>query len=442
MNSVNPPNPTGSFTTLDDWLPWLETLSPREIVLGLERVREVLDCLDLPQPNLVLNIAGTNGKGSTVAMLEAILRSNGAKTGCYTSPHLSHFNERIRIDGESASDGEIINALERVEVARGDVPLTYFEFGTLAALVAFDAAEVDTLILEVGMGGRLDAVNAVEPDACLITNVSLDHCAWLGDDTESIGAEKAGIMRAGKPVVFGAKSVPRAIKAHAEKIGAGLLLAGVDFDVELPDRTSGWSWRGQSHELTDLALPALRGEVQLQNAAAVLSLLEALGLDQLLNRKTIDSAFASLRLPGRFQVLDYDKKWILDVAHNAGSALALSAAIAGIPELAGAGKTIAVVGMLADKDVEGIVMLLRDQVDLWVAVTVAGNRAEKAATLARTIANCCNKPCLVAADISSALEYADMHTTHVDAVLVAGSFYLIGPTLQWLRKTQNNAANL
>ena len=259
MKPGNPRNPTGSFTTLDQWLPWLESLSPREIVLGLERVRTVLDRLELQKPALVINVAGTNGKGSSVAMLEALLSSAGRKTACYTSPHLQHYNERIRIDGRSASDEQIIEALVTVEASRDDVPLTYFEFGTLAALAAFDAANADTLILETGMGGRLDAVNAVEPDACLITNISLDHCAWLGDDIESIAAEKAGIMRRSKPVVFGSRAVPEAIKMAAKDVGAELLLPGVDYDYQAVPGVTSWSWQGRSTALPELRPPSLSG---------------------------------------------------------------------------------------------------------------------------------------------------------------------------------------
>ena len=201
-------NTTESFSTLDDWLPWLESLSPREIVLGLDRVQEVLERLDLGRPPVVINVAGTNGKGSSVAMLESLHRTAGIRTGCYTSPHLVRYNERIRIDGTPADDDAVIAALKAVEAARQDVPLTFFEFGTLAALKAFDDSGVDAWILEVGMGGRLDAVNAVEPDGSIITNVSLDHCAWLGDDVETIAKEKAGVMRKGRTGVQRAGQTP------------------------------------------------------------------------------------------------------------------------------------------------------------------------------------------------------------------------------------------
>jgi dihydrofolate synthase/folylpolyglutamate synthase len=423
-------NPAGSFRSLDDWLPWLETLSPREIVLGLERVHTVLERLDLARADLVINVAGTNGKGSSVAMLEALLRQDGRKTACYTSPHVSVYNERIRIDGTSASDTQIVEAFRKVESVRGDVPLTYFEFGTLAALVAFAAAGADILILEIGMGGRLDAVNAVEPDGCLITNVTLDHCAWLGDNIESIAAEKAGVMRAGKPCVFGSPIVPLAIRARASDTGAPLLLAGDNFSYQPhAGNTRCWSWRGQHIELDSLQYPVLKGAFQLQNAAAVLALLEALHFDHLLTTTIVDNAFQSLQLPGRFQVVEKRQKWILDVAHNADSARVLSESLA---EFAPEGAAIAVVGMLADKDIPSIVMPLRDQVRLWVAVSVSSKRGNKAALLAKEIANCCNKPCLVCDDIGEAMAFASRSTHSDDVVLITGSFYVVGPGLDWL----------
>jgi len=422
-------NPTDSFTSLDDWLPWLESLSPREIVLGLERVEEMLDRLAVRSPDLVVIVGGTNGKGSSVAMLEALLRGNGVRTGCYTSPHVSRYNERTRIDGQNASDEAIMAALQRVESVRRGIPLTFFEFGTLATLVAFDAAGVEAWILEVGMGGRLDAVNAVEPDASLITNVSLDHCAWLGDDVESIAREKAGIMRAGKPVVFGSSTVPAAIRDHANAIGARLLVAGREFGHETGPGDA-WQWRGQAHVLRDLQRPSLTGRVQLDNASAVLALVEALGRDDLLTVARVNRALASIRLAGRFQQVD--DRWILDVAHNPGAAEVLAAQLASRPNQ---GRIIGIVGMLGDKDAGGFIAPLCGQVDAWIAVPIAGTRAGPAERLAREIANRCNRPCLVADDLDSAMRLADERATADDRILVTGSFYLVGPALQWLETT-------
>jgi len=420
-------NPTGSFQNLNDWLPWLETLSPREIVLGLDRVQAVLDRLSIGRPLLVFTVAGTNGKGSCVAMLEAILRADGVRTGCYTSPHLSRYNERIRIDHLPAGDAEIVAALERVEAAREDIPLTFFEFGTLAALVAFDAANVDAWILEVGMGGRLDAVNAIEPDASLITNVSLDHCAWLGYDTESIAREKAGVMRGSKPVVFGSASVPGAIPEVASNIGANLLCAGADFAYDHEPGSTTWSWHGQRLELNNLKKPALSGDVQLANAAAVLALLEALRMDHILTPEAVSDALTSIKLQGRFQVVN--DRWILDVGHNPAAAETLANALR---ERKIDGKIVAITGMLADKDVAGFVVPLAGLVDSWIAVTAGGARAESAGRLGRNIANACDSPCRLIEDLEEAFRVADELAGGDDIILVTGSFFIVGPALDWL----------
>lgn len=420
----------GSFTTLDDWLPWLETLSPREIVLGLERVTAVLDVLALPRAERVINVAGTNGKGSSVAMLEALFANSGCKTASYTSPHVLDYNERIRIDGRDASDAEIVAAFERVQSARGEVPLTYFEFGTLAALVVFADAGADTLILEVGMGGRLDAVNAVDPDGCLITNIALDHMAWLGHDADSIAAEKAGIMRPGVPVVFGTSENTRVIREHAARIGADLRVAGEDFRYERHDDAGGtWSWHGRQMELGALRPPALPGGVQIGNAAAVLALIEAMGLTHTLTTARVNEAFGKLRLKGRFQVLEGRRTWVLDVAHNP----AASAVLAGsLRDLGHGGGIRTVIGILADKDVRGIIEPLLPLVGSWTAVPLTGTRAASAEALARDIANAANKPCRVARSIPEALEHADRTADAEDLVLVTGSFYTVGPALEWL----------
>lgn len=422
---------TGSFTTLDEWLSWLETLSPREIVLGLERVAAVLDVLDLKRPARVINVAGTNGKGSSVAMLEALFVNAGYKTGSYTSPHVVRYNERIRVDRQPASDTDIIAAFERVQSARGDVPLTYFEFGTLAALAVFAKAGADTLILEVGMGGRLDAVNAVEPDACLITNIALDHTAWLGNDAESIAAEKAGIMRPTTPAVFGSADNARVIGEHASRIGADLRVAGEDFHYRLHDDAAGtWSWRGREHELVSLERPALAGTAQIGNAAAVLALIEAMGFDELLTVAQVNEAFGELRLDGRFQLIDAGRTWLLDVAHNPAAAAVLGESLSALPR---AGGISAVIGVLADKDVRGIVEPLLPLVDSWTAVPMSGTRAEPAAALAQQIANLGNRPCRIAGTMAEALEFADRVADPRDMILVTGSFYAVGPALEWLR---------
>lgn len=418
--------PARSFESLDDWLPWLESLSPREIVLGLERVQDVIGRLAPRRPGLVINVAGTNGKGSSVAMLEALLRAEGLRTGSYTSPHLSRYNERIRIDGKAADDTAVLAALEAVEAVRDSVPLTFFEFGTLAALQAFSQAGVDAWLLEVGMGGRLDAVNAVEPDGCLITNIGLDHCAWLGDDVESIAGEKAGIMRPSKPVVFGSREVPSAIRDKAESIGAELWLAGREFDHEI-HADGRWTWQGVKHTLRALSPPAVPGPVQVQNAAAVLALLEMLGKDDVLQADRVSTALASMTLPGRFHSIG--DRWILDVAHNAAAGGVLARQIA---SLGVEGRLTAIVGMLGDKDVEAFAGALDPVVDTWIAVAVGTSRRTAPETLAGRIANVTGKPCLIADDVEAALIHADGRAAVGDRILVTGSFYIVGPALELL----------
>ena len=414
--------------SLDDWLNKLETLSTQEIVLGLDRVRTMFERLALPQPDCVIHVAGTNGKGSSVAMLEALFRQVESRVGCYTSPHVIAYNERIRVAGKQAGDAQIVAAFEQIEALRGDIPLTYFEYGTLAAMVAFAADDVATAILEVGLGGRLDAVNAIEADAGLICNISLDHCDWLGGDVEAIGFEKAGIMRAGKPVVFASPTVPASVLAHAEAISADLILCGRDYHYESSETT--WSWHGRSHELLNLDLPALQGEFQLANAAGVLALVEALGRHDLLQAERINRAFSQLQVIGRMQSVEAGAHWLLDVAHNPASAAALADTLR---SSANDAKVIALTGMLDDKDTEGVIAPLAAVVDRWIAVTARSPRALPAAELGGKIANLSGRACLLADSVPAAIEYARELAGPDDRVLVTGSFYVVGPVLEALR---------
>lgn len=417
------------FETLDDWLTWLETLSPREIDLGLERVLEVMARLELARPARVVHVAGTNGKGSCAALLESLLRELGGRVGCYTSPHIVDYNERIRVDGVPVDDAEIVAAFERVEAVRQGVPLTYFEYGTLAALVAFERAGIESLVLEIGMGGRLDAVNAVEPDAGIVTNVTLDHCDWLGTDVETIAREKAGIMRAGKPLVFGSETVPRTIVAEAERTGADLRLAGHDFGYA-SEAGGRWRWQGRAVTLEGLARPSLYGGVQLRNGSAVLAVCEAMQLESLLQPDVVNRAFGRVQVPGRFQWVETSRRWLLDVAHNPDAARVLGDSLA---ELAHPGPVTAIVGVLADKDAAGIVAALRPRIDRWVAVAPDSPRAIAARELASIVANRCDKPCLVMDTVAAALRHVDAHASRDTLVLVTGSFYTVGPALEYLR---------
>lgn len=397
---------------LSDWLTWLETLSPTEIDLGLERVTEVLDRLQLAYPQHVLLIAGTNGKGSSVAMTDALLRAAGMRVGTYTSPHIIDYNERIVIDGGAATDADIVGAFEAVEAVRNELPLTYFEYGTLAALYLFAEAGLDAWVLEVGLGGRLDATNAVEPTAALITNIALDHCEWLGDDIEKIAAEKGGVMRPGIPVVFGGEQVPRAIVATADELGARLLLRDRDFNLDGVPR------------------PGLPGEFQIGNAAAVLALLEVAGIEAAVDPELVQRVLPEVRLTGRGQHIERDGvEYLLDVAHNPAAAEALAQILASSGHTAA---TTAIVGLLDDKDAEGVARALDGAVDRWIAVTADSHRALPAAELGRRIANACNRSCEISESLEDAIDSARRDARINDRILVTGSFYLVGPALERL----------
>lgn len=421
--------PAGS--SLPDWLTWLETLSPKEIDLGLERVQSVLRRLDLALPSHVLLIAGTNGKGSSVALLQALLIASGYRVGAYTSPHVIRYNERIAVDGLPGSDKEIIRAFERVETARQDVPLTYFEYGTLAAMVVFASTGLDVWVMEVGMGGRLDASNAIDPTASLITNISLDHCDWLGDDIEAIAVEKAGVMRPLVPTVFGSRDVPRSLRQQAERTGAELLLLGRDFDYQR-DSNGGWSWHGRQTSRTALPAPGLRGDFQVENAAAVLALLEAAALDQALDAAILNRELPNVTLTGRMQfVRAGGADWLLDVAHNVAASEVLADALDGTRLQ---GETWAIIGLLEDKDAEGIAAALDSQVDHWIAVTADNARALQADELARRVANACGRPCRIGDSLEEAMQYAQRSASENDRILLTGSFYLVGPALSNLER--------
>lgn len=412
---------------LADWLARLESFSPHEIDLGLERVNEVLDRLQIKLPPRILTIAGTNGKGSSVAMAASLLTAAGLRVGAYTSPHIIRYNERICINGKAASDSAIVAAFERVEALRNETQLTYFEYGTIAALIVFEAAGIDVAVLEVGMGGRLDAVNAVDSTACLITNVALDHCDWLGHDIEAIAFEKAGVMREGRSAIFASPEVPATILSHAKDIGADLRVAARDYTWSAAD--GNWHWRGRTIELDELVFPALAGPLQLQNAAGVLALLECVDILDELPRDAINRSLQSVELSGRMQSVRGERNWLFDVAHNPAAAAALSMALQQSPVK---GKTVAIIGMLDDKDTEGLVRPLCDTVCYWIAVRAASPRAIAVDELARRIANASGRACLEADSVESAIEFAVAITDATDRILVTGSFYVVGPLQQAL----------
>lgn len=422
------------FRRLADWLAWQETLHPNAIDLGLERLQRTLERLGWRRPDCpVITVAGTNGKGSCVALTARILAEAGYRVGTFTSPHLLRYNERITVDGKEVSDEALMAAFERIDAARGDDTLTFFEFNAAAALLVFADARPDAAVLEVGMGGRLDAVNVVDADVALVTSIDLDHCDWLGRDRETIGREKAGIFRAGRSAIFGAREMPASIREHAHTIGADLQQLGRDFDwLPLGER---WSWRGRNSEQRDLPAPALHGEIQYDNASAVLAALEALESRLRVPRSAIERGLLTVTLPGRFQIVRRSRprptEWILDVAHNPAAARTLAAQLAAKANKA-RGRTLAVCGVLGDKDVEGIVNELRRSFDAWVIVGLQGGRALAPDVLAERVRAIGAKVESVAADVVAGCRAAEALAQAGDRIVVFGSFLTVGPALAFL----------
>ena len=416
-------------SNLADWLCWLERLSPKEIELGLARVEDVLGRLELPRPPRLLTVGGTNGKGSCVALLAEFFIGSGRRVGTYSSPHLIHYCERVCVDGHPISDADMVAAFSDVERVRRDVPLTYFEFGTLAALCAFAAKDVDVVVLEVGLGGRLDAVNAVDPDAVLITNVGMDHMEWLGHDIESIAAEKAGLMRPKKPVVFGGRRLPQAVERVAAELDADLVLAHRDYRFTRGE-SGHWDWRGRRSTLNDLPPPALAGVHQVENAAAVLALIESLHEDPLLDQQVAAQALRDAALPGRQQTVAVSGvSWLLDGAHNEDGAAALAHTLRQRGEDQAVGLAL---GVLSDKDADAIIGVLAPEVTFWIACTPDSVRARAALDLGQQIAELTGAPCRVVATVAESLLALAEVTGPNDLRVVAGSFFTVGPALRAL----------
>lgn len=419
--------------SLADWLRWQETLHPSSIDLGLDRMRRTLQRLGWRQPACpVITVAGTNGKGSTVALTSQVLRAAGYRVGTFTSPHLIDYNERIVIDGREVSDASLVAAFERIDAARGDDTLTFFEFNTLAALLVFDTAGLDAMVLEVGLGGRLDSVNAVDADVAIVTSIALDHCDWLGPDLESIGREKAGIFRAEKPAVLGSREMPASIAAEAQRLGAPLFRLGQDFDWRRDGER--WSWRGRSSSYENLPRPALHGELQFDNASAVLCALECLSSRLPITRGAIEQGLADVTLPGRFQILRRTQpvavEWILDVAHNPAAAQALAGQLASRPT---GGRTIAVCGILGDKDIEGIASALRGAFDAWIVVGLQSPRAVAVEALSQCLSKADATVATTAPDVAAGCRAAEAMSQSGDRIVVFGSFLTVGPALEWLQ---------
>jgi dihydrofolate synthase / folylpolyglutamate synthase len=366
--------------SLNDWLAHLESLHPKAIDMGLERVASVAQRLGLHFDCPVITVGGTNGKGSTCAMLESMLLQGGYRVGLYTSPHLLHFNERARINGELATDVMLCKSFEQVEAVRGDVSLTYFEFTTLAILKLFADAGLDAVILEVGLGGRLDAVNIIDADVAIVTSVDLDHMDYLGDTREKIGFEKAGIFRSGRTAICGDPQPPASLVGHANAIGADLWLFGRDFNYS-GDRQQ-WNYGGRSLRRNALAYPSLRGANQLLNASAALAALEALRDRLPLGAQEVRSGLVMVELPARFQVLPGRPAVILDVAHNPHAAATLAQ---NLDNMGFHPYTFAVFGAMADKDIPGILAQLGDRIDHWCLTDLPLPRAASAESLAEQL---------------------------------------------------------
>ena len=403
--------------TLAGWLEHIERQHPQAIALGLDRVAQVHAAMRIAMACPVITVGGTNGKGSTCAMLESILRAAGYRTGLYSSPHLLRYNERVRIGGVEAEDAALAEAFEAVEAARGAIPLTYFEFGTLAALYLFSKENMEALVLEVGLGGRLDAVNVVDADCAVLTSIGIDHVEYLGDTREAIGYEKAGIFRAGRPAVVADPEPPASV------LVTGARLLRIDREFGYVNQGSQWAWWGPSGRRGGLAHPSLRGAIQLRNASAALAALDTLRERLPVAMQDVRRGLAEVTLPGRFQVLPGRPQVILDVAHNpeAAAVLAHNLGAAGF-----APETIAVLGMLKDKDMAGVVRAVAPRVTRWHLASLQGPRGASAAELGQVLAQeKIGSPRFEHANVPGALAAARGEAGENDKIVVFGSFLTV-----------------
>ena len=425
--------------TLPDWLQYIERIHPKSIDMGLDRIRVVAQALKLGRPGkAVITVGGTNGKGSTVAFIESIARAAGWKVGAYTSPHLLAYNERVRIDGADASDDALIEAFDAIEAARGETQLTYFEYGTLAALWLFERAKLDLAILEVGLGGRLDATNIVDADVSVITTVDLDHQDYLGDDREQIGAEKVGIARAWKPLVLGDDDPPSSVLGHAYRIGAPTWRIANDFffkplpssiDADGNALPARWQWREIGKRM-ELPVPQLAAPVQLRNAAVAVAALRSLKKrPKPLPPAAYSEGIANARVGGRLQRLERDGvDIVVDVGHNPQAARALADWLRAAPA---SGRVIAVYAALSDKDVAGVVEAMAAVVDQWhlAGLADAGPRGGDVEALAARLSGTAAADGVRHATVAQALDAARAQAQPGDRVLVFGSFHTAADAL-------------
>jgi dihydrofolate synthase/folylpolyglutamate synthase len=420
------------MSSLGEWLAYQTQVHPNSIDLGLDRLRVVLDRLDWRQPEVpVITVAGTNGKGSVSGYCAAIMAAAGYRVGTFTSPHLRDYRERIRIHDRLVDAGELVSAFERIESARGDVGLTFFEFNTLAALLVFEAAQLDAWVLEIGMGGRLDAVNVVDPDVAVVVSIGFDHQEYLGTTIEAIAREKAGIFRPGRPAVLGSRDMPGIVEDTARAIGAPLKRLGSEYTCTREG--SAWNFRGRSWNLVGLPAPALVGDMQYANAATAIAALEELGGRLRIPAAAVVQGLAGVRLAARFQVIapatPGAPTWILDVAHNPAAARVLARNLRDRPS---DGRTLAVCGILADKDAAGVVAELGDRIDAWWCVTTDGDRGRSGVSLAQTVERQVAAPVEAADTTFAGCAAALAHAKPSDRIVVFGSFHVVGPALDWL----------
>jgi dihydrofolate synthase / folylpolyglutamate synthase len=415
------------MANIADWLDRQQRSHPSAIDLDLTRVRSVAERLRLLAPaHRVITVAGTNGKGSTVAFLDALLRTAGWGVGRFTSPHLVRYNERICIDGVEADDASLVASFERIDAARGGTTLTFFEYNTLAALDLFARAGVDVAVLEVGLGGRLDATNIVDADVGVVCSIGLDHVDWLGDSLEQIGREKAGIFRAGRPAVLGSAQMPASVWRVIEELGAKPFAPGRQYQVRVHGDT--WDFECGPLRFGGLPLPSLGGDHQVGNAATALAALAASDFNVPLSQVSVARALREARIPGRFQRVAGEVEWILDVAHNVPAAETLRDNLRRLPR---ARRTLAVCGILGDKDIRGIAAILGPEIDAWILATLDGPRAVSTEQLAQQLpptASIAGR----AANIAEACRIARSTSRAGDRVLVFGSFLAVGPALEFL----------
>ena len=439
--------------TLADWLSYLESLHPKTIALGLERVAQVKQRLNINPDFPIITVGGTNGKGSACAMLESMLNAAGYRVGCYTSPHLLHYNERVRIGKQQASDAELCASFEKIEQARtsqgldsglrrndgiSDISLTYFEFGTLAAMQCFIEHKVEVAILEVGLGGRLDAVNVFDNDCAVVTSVDIDHTDYLGDTREQIAFEKAGIFRSGRVAVFGDLDMPEKITAEALRIGASLWRLGQEFGFEVgratpdaagiarPTVDGQWNFFGPSGKRHALPYPALRGAFQLNNASAALAALDALKEKLPVSMEAVRRGLVEVQLAGRFQLVPGRPTLILDVAHNPHAARSLAQNLSNLPPA----RTFAVFAMLRDKDMAGVAQALDTHIDTWLVAGIAAPRGATTAELAQVLQDTGVRGDIQTfGNIAEALQHAYNAAGENDRIAAFGSFYTVAEAM-------------